>query len=127
MAGGYVVKLEGGEALSKLLNGEKLLNPPLKDLLKAVGMQGKAAAKQSGPRRSGKLVSSVSYRVASKPVWVRVDVTAKRGSVSYPRILEFSAKHHHKSWFKNTVEKEVGNLRGLLNDCAKAIEGRWKS
>ena len=135
MASSYAIQLEGGDKLAALLDADKLLEKPVKDLLKAIGQQGKAAAKIGAPRgKTGGLSRSIGYRVSTKARWVSINsrdkrmiVTPGHGSSSLGRFLEFAKKYGHIGWLRTIVELEFGRLNNLLNNCADAIEARWKS
>lgn len=122
----YTVRLEGADRLRDLLQGDKLLAKPIKNALKAVGALGKEQGRAYGPRRTGRLVQSVGYRVSSKPRWVAVQVKATRSGFSYPRLLEFSGKHGHRGWFMQAIQGVMGRMGGILNQAASEIEREWR-
>ncbi len=122
---GMTIQLEGVERLHRALDSDRLITKPAKKALAEIGKIGKSEAKGGAPRLSGKLSSSIGYRVESHASYVKVNVTARRGSVSYPRILEFSGKYGHKGWFMTQL-KDVGRWASkVLNDFADDIEKAW--
>lgn len=127
MASGYAIQLEGVDHLRRVLNADHLITKPVRKALGEIGKVGKTEAKGDAPRRAGKLSQSIGYRVDSKARYVSIQVAAKRGSVNYPRILEFSPKHHHKGWLMSALRDVSRWAGGVINNLASDIEASWKS
>ena len=119
------VELVGFKRILGKLEAGQLLRRPVRNLLANVGRRGRDQGRSVAPRATDKLASSVTYRVDSKavPTFVAVRVTAKnpRG-VSYPRVLEFSPKHRHKSWLQTALAALMGQLAPEIDQAAREIE-----
>lgn len=88
---------------------------------------------RAAPRRSGRLVASITHRLDARPVptWARVSVTARRRSrkysrgYRYPRLLEYGSKSPHQRWFRDTITPARTALRRRVEEAKRYIERIW--
>lgn len=121
----YGLRVDADKLISLLKAGE-FIYKPVKRALAKIGQAGKRAAQAGAPVYSGLLRSKISYRVNTRkkePRFVAISTRAvsSRG-VSYPRILEFSGRHHHKGWMLGAVSGISGDINSALGDAASEIE-----
>lgn len=125
--GNRSVRVEGLEELLAKLTPE-LYEAAGKQALKEIADAGAQSARGGAPRMSGKLAGSVRPKVnpGAKPAWAAVTVGAlsPRG-YSYPRLLEFSPKHHHQNWLKSAIDRAKGSFAGAVGKAASMIERKF--
>ena len=128
MAAGLVI--QGADRLIAKLAAEPLWDKAVRRLLSRVGLQGKQAGMAAAPVAAGRLRSSISSRLSSKAiptfVSIRVGATSPRG-YPYPKVLEFSAKHHHKGWLAEALRGAKSSFATFLSDAARDIERTFGS
>ncbi len=127
--GARVLHIEGLAELLRKLSPE-LYQPAGKAMLKEISEAAAGAARAGAPRERGKLAGSITGKVntGAKPAWAAVKVAAlnPRG-YSYPRLLEFSPKHHHRNWLKSAVDRARGAFAAAIGRAASAVERKWGS
>ena len=128
MAESIKFELQGLQQLLARLDSDALLRKPVRKLMSSIGRRGKEEGRSSAPRRTGTLAGSFAYRVSPKsvPTFVAIHVKAKRGSVSYPRVLEYSPKHGHKGWLLRAVQAARPTFSAILAKAGKEIEAAWR-
>ena len=120
----YTLKVDGVEGLMAKLQSDAILAKPMRRAFSRIGIQGKTAAKLSAPYATGALRSSISTRMSSAkvPTFVAVVVKATRNGFSYPRLIEFSPKHHHVAWLETAVTGIMSGISTFLDDAAREME-----
>ena len=126
-SGARVVTVEGlSELLAKLT--PELYQEAGKAMLKEIADAGATSARSGAPRMSGKLGGSIKPKVnpGAKPAWaaVKVGALSPRG-YPYPRLLEFSPRHHHANWLKSAMDRASGAFSSAVGKAASTIEGKW--
>jgi hypothetical protein len=127
------VRVEGLAAIQRKLRKEVLLAPPLQGAMKATVTDAVQLVERAAPRRSGRLVASITHRLDARPVptWARVSVTARRRSrkysrgYRYPRLLEYGSKSPHQRWFRDTITPARTALRRRVEEAKRYIERIW--
>lgn len=123
----YSLKLEGVERLNARLDADKLIVRPMRKALGEIGKVGKTESKAGAPRRQGTLSQSIGYRVDSKARYVAFQVSAKRGGVSYPRVLEFADKWGHAGWLMSAMKGVKRWASGALQGAARDMEATFRA
>jgi hypothetical protein len=122
------VVVEGLDELLRKLTPE-LYEPAGKAALTEIGEAAAASARAGAPRLSGKLQGSITPKVngGAKPLWaaVRVGALSSRG-YGYPKLLEFSPKHHHRDWLKSSVGRARGSFASAVDKAARAVEAKFR-
>ena len=131
MATKITVEVSGLNALRRFLSPpDNLYGPPWKDGMEAIAKKSRLSAVSAAPSRTGKLRSSIRDRVQKNvfPTWVAVDArAAAKKRYPYPRLLEYSNKHHHVGWLSDALNKVWRTVESDLNKIADAIARRWES
>lgn len=104
-------------------------------------------AQQRAPKRTGYLQMRIRTAVqpAVFPTWIAIrnyarakgSMKARRtgtllgaagGGYPYPRLLEFSPKHHHQFWLRNSVDA-IWRTRAepVLEQIGAAIAQKWRA
>lgn len=112
---------------SKLLP-EELYDNAMKDAFDRLAASGLKDAISGAPVLTGRLQASIIAKTSKAKLarWAAVVVKAKSHSgYEYPRMLEFSRKHHHKDWLINAVRKGWGLADDELDRAAREIERIW--
>lgn len=126
MAGRHVEVRGLTELLAKLTPA--LYQEAGKGMLKVIADAGAQSARAGSPRMTGKLGGSITPKVnpGAKPAWAAVKVAelSPRG-YSYPRLLEFSPKHHHRNWLQSSIQRARGAFSGAITTAAAAIERKF--
>lgn len=127
------VQIEGLPALQRKLRKDVLLAPPLTAAMGASVKEAARIVETRSPRATGRLATSVTYRLDKRPVptWARVQVTARKRSKKfprgyrYPRWLEYAATSPHQRWFRGSVTPAKLALRRHVDAAKRAIERIW--
>ena len=123
------IQIEGLDELLRKLTPE-LYEAAGKTALKEISESAAGSARAGAPRQRGKLAGSITGKVnaGAKPAWAAVKVAAlsPRG-YSYPKLLEFSPKHHHRNWLQNAVNRARGAFASAIGRAASAVERKWGS
>lgn len=77
----------------------------------------------------GRLQGSIRAVVQNRPIpqWAAVRVRARNKGYPYPRLLEFSPKHQHASWFLRALQVAWRGADRVLNDIGEQIAHNWAS
>ena len=123
----YTLKVEGITQLVAKLEADEILSKPMRRAFSRIGIQGKTAAKLAAPYAQGGLRGSISTRMSSAkvPTFVAVVVRANRNGYPYPRLLEFSNRHHHFHWLGNAVAGIMSGVSTFLEDAAREMEQQF--
>lgn len=112
----------------RLKPAEDLYAEPWRDAMHGLAADVEGIARAAAPVRTGALRASITAKAAKTkvPLSIRTRVRAKspRG-FPYPKVLEFSNKHHHFRWLRDAMKAALGKVNARLNTAAKAIEGKW--
>jgi hypothetical protein len=127
--------IEGLNATRRLLKPlSELVDTPWRDAMTELAESGAEGGQARAPYRTGRLREKIYARVQKGPFpkWAAVRSRAKsRGRAGkrgydYPRLLEYSPKHHHQGWFTSTVYPLlIARAEGVLAKAATAIQRRW--
>lgn len=107
---------------------------PLKAMMENVAKVGAAYARRGAPRgRTGQLSARITSKTTSGVIpsaVVKTDAMNQRGGkrgrpYPYPRLLEFSPRHHHRDWLKNSIEQARGAIGAQISQAARIIESEW--
>ena len=130
MATKITVEVSGLAALRRFLTpAEDFYGPPWKDGMDRIAAKTLSAGRSAAPHGTGKLQASLRTRVQKGgfPTWLAIDARATAAKrYPYPRLLEYSPKHHHTRWLQGALDKVWGNVAGELNKIADAIARRWE-
>jgi hypothetical protein len=138
------VEHEGFRKLSRKVGDRHLLGAPMKQAFTRLGKLGSGMARQRSPvGASGRLASSVKYRVPARPfpkyVTIRANATRKR--VRYGYILDVGrfrrgraqvelrrrgTRQPTRAWFTGIRPRLAGRARGEVRNAARQIENRWR-
>lgn len=128
-AGAWTFQVEGLDKLLAKLTPE-LYQEAGKATLQEISEIAAGYARAGAPRLTGKLQTSITPKVnpGAKPAWAAVKVGAlNQKGYSYPRLLEFNGKYHHKNWLKSAIQRASGAFSSAVGKAATVIEGKWGS
>lgn len=124
------LEVTGLSELRRLLSPpESLYAEPWRRGMTDLGTSLRSAALAAAPARSGRLRASVRMSIQKKPFpnWLAVRLGARRRGYPYPRLLEFSGKHHHRGWLQNSARGPLAAIDMTLNRIGHEILRRWSS
>lgn len=134
MAGdAYRIELIGADALvRRLLERDTWFYAPVKRALAKIGQMGRTAARAAAPVDTGRLRSSITYRVNTRvnaPRFVAIAtratrLTGQKAPFAYPRILEFSPGRH-KGWMLRAIAGIKSSAASALASAGREIERQW--
>ena len=136
MAGMYSFEIDRADL--KQLIGHLVIEPvyrkPCQAMMANIARVAEGYARRGAPRgKTGQLQAHISSKVTSGKIpsaVVKTDAVNPRGGrrgrpYPYPRLLEFSPKHHHKDWLKNSIEAARGAIGAQVTAAARIIESNW--
>ena len=112
----------------KMKPPEELYAEPWREAMRGIASDVAARAQAAAPVRTGTLRASITARAAATkvPLSIRVRVRARSArGFPYPKVLEFSTRHHHLRWLRNAVREASAIIARRLDTAARAIEGKW--
>lgn len=123
------ITLAGLDQLRAKCSPPLIYEESMKTALHQVGRAALAAAQRAAPKRTGRLRAGLSYRVNDKPAprWVVVKSGAANRGYPYPRLLEFSSKHHHQNWLLNAIQGAKGQISSAARGALVEIERKWRA
>ena len=120
-------EVKGLRELQKLLTGQALYAKPWRDGMEDIAFLSGQRARARAPQRRGSLRGSIEVRVQKRPfpTWLAVRVRARRKSYPYPRLLEYSAKYHHKGWLRSAIDPVWRDVGQVLARIGADIARKW--
>ncbi len=128
------VDIIGLAELRKLMTGDDLYATAWRSGMTKLASQAGLAALGHAPvggakdPHAGRLQASIRTAVQNRPFpqWAVVRVNARAAKrYGYPRLLEFSPKHHHKEWLLKAVRQVWAGADLVLNEIGEKIARRW--
>lgn len=146
------VKVTGLKELLRVIDPPtNLYGEPWKAGMVSLAQRGESLEKATAPYRTGYLQRHIKGVVQKSPLpkWVAirsrgVSQQAKYGKTGrrlkatkilrtakypkgfpYPRLLEFSPKHHHQGWFSNVRGAIASGLDATLSQISTGIIRKW--
>lgn len=123
------IEIAGYAALMrKLRPPESLYAKPWRDAMEEVARLGAEQARSTAPRgETGQLAAKIAYRVQKSPIprYAVIKTTARRKKFPYPRLLEWSPKHHHSGWMRKAIDQVMSRADRILSKAARQIERKW--
>lgn len=113
---------------------EPVYRKPVKAMMGNVARVAEAHARRGAPHgRTGQLRNRISSKITGGAIpaaVVKTDALNDRGGkrgrpYPYPRLLEFSPKHGHRDWLKNSIDQARGAINGQINRAASLIASEW--
>jgi hypothetical protein len=126
----FIVDMPGLATLRKVMTPDSLYLQPWRDgMEKLAGLASSRAQSFAPVGQTGKLRRSVRAVVQKKPfpTWLAVRVYAKAGKkrYSYPKMLNYSPKHHHKLWLDRAIDPVWSGAEHMLNEIGAEIGRNW--
>lgn len=134
-----ILTIEGLNKLRRRLSPpESLYAQPWRDGMTEIAEAMQTAAVRAAPVRTGKLRDSIRTVIQRKPFpqWIATRVKArgplrmskkkgKRGRYPYPKLLEFSKRHGHFGWLRNSVGPVIEGAERELDKIGARIADAW--
>lgn len=107
---------------------------PARAMMGNVARVAESYVRRGAPRgRTGQLSARISSKVFGGPIpsaLVKTDAMNPRGGrrgrpYPYPRLLEFSQRHHHYHWMRNAIQQARGAINGQISRAASVIASEW--
>ena len=127
----FTARVAGLNELLRLIEPpSNLYGEPWREGMMALARKGEIAAKFAAPVKTGWLKSHIRGVVQRKPMpkWVAIrsrGTNPHRRGYPYPRLLEFSPKHHHQGWFSGVKETIIAQVDAALSQISRGILERW--